>query len=85
MDSYWTLGRDLLAAVMALLMMQVRGALGFQDGTFVMGALTLCVLRILAQDYQRDPVEKSVYIRRDRVEPAALKDAGPISSSQNHN
>ncbi|KXV10012.1 hypothetical protein AD931_01950 [Gluconobacter oxydans] len=44
-----------------------------------------CVLKVLAQDYQRDPVEKSVYIRRDRVDPAALKDAGPISSSQNRN
>lgn len=44
-----------------------------------------CVLKILAQDYQRDPVEKSVYIRRDRLDPAALKDAGPISSSQNRN
>ncbi|WP_415527641.1 hypothetical protein [Gluconobacter sp.] len=34
-----------------------------------------CVLRVLAQDYQRDPIEKSVYIRRDRLNPTTEKPA----------
>ncbi|WP_249199792.1 hypothetical protein [Gluconobacter sp. Dm-62] len=36
-----------LLCVAAVLMMQIRGAFGFQDGTFVMGALTLCVLMVM--------------------------------------
>ena len=42
-----------------------------------------CVLKILARDYQRDPVEKSVYIRRDRLDRDAAKALNPALKPQN--
>ncbi len=44
-----------------------------------------CVLKVLAQEYQRDPVERSVYIRRDRLGQTTQQDASPITPSQNRN
>lgn len=42
-----------------------------------------CVLKVLAHDYQRDPVEKSVYIRRDRLDRDIIKTGNPALQSQN--
>lgn len=42
-----------------------------------------CVLKILARDYQRDPVEKSVYIRRDRLDRDTTKAGNPALEPQN--
>lgn len=42
-----------------------------------------CVLKILARDYQRDPVEKSVYVRRDRLDRDAAKALNPALKLQN--
>jgi hypothetical protein len=42
-----------------------------------------CVLKILARDYQRGPVEKNVYVRRDRLEHDTVKAADPALQPQN--